>query len=98
MGSKTPGPVTPPGQKPLSKPLVDHRVHGIKRALFWQRNLSHRSTHPTGCSPIPFKTRIRVLKPGGSSNGTGGGSTPTGDLFMTSVSMRQMLEAGVHFG
>src|ERR1700730_12401413 len=35
---------------------------------------------------------------GGLPIGMRGGSTRPGDLTMTSVSMRQMLEAGVHFG
>src|SRR5690606_30172629 len=51
-------------------------------------------THATGC---PRKVR-RKPAPRGSSYGAGGGSTPTGDCIVASVSMRQMLEAGVHFG
>ena len=37
-------------------------------------------------------------RPAGLPHGARGGSTLQGDLYMTSVSMRQMLEAGVHFG
>src|SRR5688500_6290635 len=44
----------------------------------------------TGCLPTACGSR--------SSYGASGGSTPTRSLTMTSVSMRQMLEAGVHFG
>src|SRR6187402_418592 len=47
-------------------------------------------THVTGC--------LHCLRACRSSHGAGGGLTPTGDSIMASMSMRQMLEAGVHFG
>ena len=76
------------------KALFAREVHGIKRGLFWQTN-PHVFRHwrpgvpqrvPKGhCGIAARETREALTR-------------TIEELQMPSVSMRQMLEAGVHFG
>src|SRR5258708_26828331 len=66
--------------------LFRRGLHGIKRGLFWQRNPHAHRTNLSG--RVSFR-RIAA--------GMRGGLTRE-ECFMPGVSMRQMLEAGVHFG
>src|SRR4029077_5204185 len=75
------------------KTLFRRGLHGIKRGLFWQRNPhAYRYHRRLGVPRTALGWR-------GSGVGTGmwGGLTQK-ECFMPGVSMRQMLEAGVHFG
>src|SRR5262245_66623789 len=74
-------------------------MYGIKRAVFWQRKPHAFSTRADGCRGpnLGFELTLKALAVQRFPHGRRGGST-RGEPFMASVSMRQMLEAGVHFG